>query len=112
LRGLGYDGGKTITDDYVREVRPYFLDQRTYQRTDRPGELLQFDLWQPRREIPVGYRLPCIRTLRRSCRATSRALPLSQVQANVAEVTRRMPAPDDEQAPGGARSEAAPLPHP
>jgi transposase len=55
LQGLGYGGGKTITDDYVREVRPYFLDQRTYQRTVyRPGELVQFDLWQPRREIPVG----------------------------------------------------------
>ena len=41
LQALGYDGGKTITDDYLREVRPYFLDQRTYQRTVyRPGELL------------------------------------------------------------------------
>jgi hypothetical protein len=56
LMESGFDGGKTITDDYVREVRPYFRDQRTYQRTVyRPGELLQFDLWQPRREIPVGY---------------------------------------------------------
>ena len=52
----GFDGGKTITDDYVREVRPFFLDQRTYQRTVyRPGDVLQFDLWQPKREIPVGY---------------------------------------------------------
>ena len=33
LAEQGYDGGKTITDDYVREVRPFFLDQRTYQRT-------------------------------------------------------------------------------
>ncbi|MGZ6638450.1 MAG: IS21 family transposase [Solirubrobacteraceae bacterium] len=52
----GFDGGKTIVDDYVREVRPFFLDQRTYQRTVyRPGDVLQFDLWQPKREIPVGY---------------------------------------------------------
>jgi len=37
-------------------VRPFFLDQRTYQRTVyRPGDVLQFDLWQPKREIPVGY---------------------------------------------------------
>jgi transposase len=56
LQGLGYEGGKTITDDYVREVRPFFLDQRTYQRTVyRPGDVSQFDLWQPKREIPVGY---------------------------------------------------------
>src|SRR5512132_4297260 len=30
---LGYDGGKTIFDDYVREVRPRFLVKRTFQRT-------------------------------------------------------------------------------
>jgi transposase len=52
----GYEGGKTITDAYVREVRPLFCDQRTFQRTIyRPGDVLQFDLWQPTREIPVGY---------------------------------------------------------
>lgn len=52
----GYRGGKTITDDYVREVRPLFLLARTHQRTIyRPGELLQLDLWQPKQEIPVGY---------------------------------------------------------
>jgi transposase len=52
----GYEGGKTITDDYVREVRPLFLAARTHQRTTyRPGELLQLDLWQPKHEIPVGY---------------------------------------------------------
>jgi transposase len=34
----GFDGGRTITDDYVREVRRFFVDQRTYQRTVyRPG---------------------------------------------------------------------------
>lgn len=52
----GYGGGKTVTDDYVREVRPLFVRARTHQRTVyRPGELLQLDLWQPGREIPVGY---------------------------------------------------------
>jgi transposase len=56
LQEQGYEGGKTITDDYVREVRPLFLPRRSYQRTSyRPGELLQFDLWRPTREIPVGY---------------------------------------------------------
>lgn len=56
LAEQGYRGAKTITDDYVREVRPLFLAARTHQRTVyRPGELLQLDLWQPRLEIPVGY---------------------------------------------------------
>jgi len=54
--GLGYAGGKTIFDDYVREVRPRFQPLRTYQRTVyRPGELCQFDLWEPRAPIPVGH---------------------------------------------------------
>jgi transposase len=53
---LGYEGGKTIFDDWVREVRPRYLVRRTYQRTVyRPGELCQFDLFEPRAEIPVGH---------------------------------------------------------
>jgi transposase len=53
---LGFDGGKTIVDDYLREVRPVFQTPRTYQRTIyRPGEICQFDLWEPRAEIPVGH---------------------------------------------------------
>jgi transposase len=53
---LGYEGGKTIFDDYVREVRPRYRLRRTFQRTIyRPGELMQCDLWEPRGLIPVGY---------------------------------------------------------
>jgi transposase len=53
---LGFDGGKTIVDDYLREVRPLFATPRTYQRTVyRPGEICRFDLWQPRAEVPVGH---------------------------------------------------------
>ncbi len=53
---LGYVGGKTILDDYLREVRPLFDPPRTFQRTIyRPGEICQFDLWEPRAEIPVGH---------------------------------------------------------
>jgi transposase len=53
---LGYDGGKTILDDYLRELRPRYLRPRTFQRTNyRPGELCQFDLCEPRKEIPVGF---------------------------------------------------------
>jgi Mu transposase-like protein len=53
---LGYMGGKSIFDDYVREVRPRFLRRRTFQRTIyRPGELVQCDLWEPRELISVGH---------------------------------------------------------
>jgi transposase len=37
---LGFDGGKTIVDDYLRQVRPLFDPPRTFQRTIyRPGEI-------------------------------------------------------------------------
>lgn len=54
---LGYDGGKTILDDMLRELRPRYLPPpRSFQRTNyRPGELCQFDLCEPRRAIPVGW---------------------------------------------------------
>jgi hypothetical protein len=53
---LGFDGGKTIVDDYLRGVRPLFATPRTFQRTVyRPGEICQFDLWEPRAEVPVGH---------------------------------------------------------
>jgi transposase len=54
---LGFDGGKTLVYDYVTELRPLYAPRpRTFQRTVyRRGELLQFDLWQPKREVPVGF---------------------------------------------------------
>ncbi len=53
---LGYAGGKSIFDDFVREVRPRFLVRRTFQRTVyRPGELVQCDLWDPRELVVVGH---------------------------------------------------------
>lgn len=53
---LGFDGGKTIVDDYLCELRPFFQAPRTFQRTIyRPGEVCQFDLWEPREEIPDGH---------------------------------------------------------
>jgi transposase len=56
LEALGFDGAKTIVDDYLREVRPLHLRARTHQRTIyRPGEICQFDLWQPSAPIPVGH---------------------------------------------------------
>jgi len=57
LEPLGCSAGKTVVDDYLREVRPLFAPPpRTFQRTIyRPGEICQFDLWQPREEVPVGH---------------------------------------------------------
>ena len=53
---IGYQGGKSIFDDFVREVGPRFLAPRTFQRTVyRPGELVQCDLWEPSERIPVGH---------------------------------------------------------
>lgn len=53
----GYEGGRTILDVYLREVRPLFAPPpRTFQRTlYRPGEICQFDLWEPSHPIPVGH---------------------------------------------------------
>ena len=57
LAPLGCAASKTVVDDYLREVRPLFAPPaRTFQRTVyRPGEVCQFDLWQPRAPIPVGH---------------------------------------------------------
>jgi len=56
IEALGYEGSKTILDDYVRELRPRYQRRRTYQRTIyRPAELLQFDLFEPKQGIPVGH---------------------------------------------------------
>ena len=57
LEPLGCTVGKTVVDDYLREVRPLFAPPpRTFQRTVyRPGEICQFDVWHPRDEVPVGH---------------------------------------------------------
>ena len=56
LEPLGCEASKTVVDDYLREVRPLFLPARTFQRTVyRPGEICQFDVWEPREEVPVGH---------------------------------------------------------
>jgi len=83
---LGYEGGKTICDDYVREVRPRYLPLRTYQRTAyRPGELCQFDLWEPSRPIPVGHG-----QLRRGYVVTAE-LPYSRALAGALVFSKELP---------------------
>ncbi len=56
IEPLGFEGSQTIVDDYLREVRPLFLKLRTHQRTVyRPGEVCQWDLWEPSSPVPVGH---------------------------------------------------------
>jgi transposase len=56
IEPLGFQGGKSIVDDYLREVWPMFLPRRSFQRTVyRPGEIWQWDLWEPSAHVPVGH---------------------------------------------------------
>ncbi len=53
---IGWTRGITILRDRVGELRPLFVPPDPCQRTTYlPGELAQFDLWQPDIEIPVGF---------------------------------------------------------
>lgn len=53
---IGWSHGMTVLRDRVAELRPLFVPPDPCQRTSyRPGELAQFDLWQPDALIPVGH---------------------------------------------------------
>lgn len=53
---IGWTRGITILKERVAELRPLYLQPKPYQRTDyEPGELAQWDLWQPPVDIPVGF---------------------------------------------------------
>src|SRR5579862_8776377 len=53
---IGWSRGMTVLRDRVAELRPLFVPPDPAQRTSyRPGELAQFDLWQPEVAIPVGF---------------------------------------------------------
>lgn len=53
---IGWERGMTVLRDRVGELRPLFVPPDPSQRTwYRPGELAQFDLWQPDVLIPVGF---------------------------------------------------------
>jgi transposase len=53
---IGWQRGMTVLRDRVGELRPLFVPPDPAQRTwYRPGELAQFDLWQPDIAIPVGF---------------------------------------------------------
>ncbi len=53
---VGWDRGMTVLRERVRELRPLFAPVDPVQRTSYlPGELAQFDLWEPAVEIPLGH---------------------------------------------------------
>ena len=53
---IGWDRGMTVLRDRIGELRPLFVPPDPSQRTwYRPGELAQFDVWQPDVLIPVGF---------------------------------------------------------
>jgi hypothetical protein len=53
---LRYQDGKTMCNEYVREVRPRFLVCRALQRTVYPPrELVHCDLWDSWEPDPVGH---------------------------------------------------------
>ena len=53
---IGWERGMTVLRDRIGELRPLFVPPDPSQRTwYRPGELAQFDLWQPDVLIPVGF---------------------------------------------------------
>ncbi len=53
---VGWDRSMSVLRDRVGELRPLFVPPDPCQRTSyRPGELAQFDLWQPDAVIPLGY---------------------------------------------------------
>jgi transposase len=53
---IGWENSIRVLRDRVAELRPLFVPPDPAQRTCyRPGELGQFDLWQPDVEVPVGF---------------------------------------------------------
>lgn len=62
---IGWDRGMTVLRERVAELRPLYVPLEAFGRTEyRPGELAQWDLWEPPVDIPVGWgqtaRLPVI----------------------------------------------------
>ncbi|MFP4074188.1 MAG: IS21 family transposase [Actinomycetota bacterium] len=55
LRRDGYDGGITILKEYLRGVRPLFVEAESRQRTSYlPGEIGHTDWWDTGVWVPVG----------------------------------------------------------
>ncbi len=53
---IGWQRGMTVLRERVAELRPLYVPLTAFGRTSyRPGELAQWDLWEPPVDIPVGH---------------------------------------------------------
>ena len=62
---ISWERGMTVLRERVAELRPLYVPLEAFGRTEyRPGQLGQWDLWEPDADIPVGWgqtaRLPVI----------------------------------------------------
>lgn len=86
LRRDGYDGGITILKDYLVEVRPLFVEARSFQRTSYlPGEVGHTDWWETGVSVPVGHRAS------RKVFGLVTTLPHSAAHATVFAFSKSMP---------------------
>ena len=86
LRRDGYAGGITILKDYLVQVRPLFVQARSYQRTSYlPGEVGHTDWWQTGVSVPVG------RATTREVFGLVTTLPHSAAHATVFAFSKTMP---------------------
>jgi transposase len=53
---IGWEHGMTVLRERVAELRPLYVPLEAFGRTVyKPGELAQWDLWEPEADIPVGH---------------------------------------------------------
>ena len=53
---IGWERGMTVLRERVAELRPLYVPFEAFGRsTYKPGELAQWDLWEPAVDIPVGF---------------------------------------------------------
>ena len=53
---VGWQRGMSVFRERVAELRPLYVPLQAFGRTSyRPGELAQWDLWEPPVDIPLGY---------------------------------------------------------
>ena len=61
LRPLGYEGGSSILQEYVRKVRPQLKPRRTFVRMKpMAGERFEVDWVTSARSIPRAIRVSCM----------------------------------------------------
>lgn len=53
---VGWQQGMSVLRERVAELRPLYVPLEAFGRTEyRPGELAQWDLWEPPVDVPVGF---------------------------------------------------------